>query len=98
MLMAAPYAVAVALALATPTVRRHPAVRALLWLVALEFTYFWLFEGTKLYLYVVHISPLCMMLLAATIVNLWRRQSRVPHWLLAAGVVAWAAVQIGGAL
>jgi len=97
-IQAAPYLLSALLALCTPTVRKHDGLRAILWLSGAEFLYFWLLEGTKLYLYVVHISPLLMILLAAGIVHgLWETWY-VPRWVLKSGVAIWVIVQVGGVL
>lgn len=90
-----PYALGAIIVAVTPTLRRNPALKAVLLLVGFEFVYFWLLEGTKLYLYVVHTGPLFMVLLAAALFHLWKSW-RVPNWLAATALGLWVLMQIGG--
>jgi len=76
------YAAGVAGAIFTKEIRQQRGSRALLIVTALFFTYLTLFEGTKLYLYMVHITPLYAALLAAWIAWCWRSRG-VPRWIIA---------------
>jgi len=76
------YAIGIGGAIFTREIRQHKGYRALLIITALFFTYLTLFEGTKLYLYMIHMTPLYAALLAAWINWCWRSRS-VPRWILA---------------
>jgi hypothetical protein len=76
------YAIGIGGALLTREIRQHRGYRALLILAAIFFTYLTLFEGTKLYLYMIHITPVFAALLAAWISWCWTSRS-VPRWILA---------------
>ena len=95
-LQAAPYALGLALAAATPEIRRHPGYRALLCLGACEIIYLWLFEGTKLYLYLIHVSSVCMLLLAAAVTSSSGISAKAPRWTLRAALAGWLLLQVGG--
>ncbi len=94
-LQSAPYVLASLFVLSTRKLRENPALQAVLCLVAFESIYFWLMEGTKLYLYVVHTSPLFMVLLAASIFNVWETK-RMPAWMISGALALWVTMQIGG--
>jgi hypothetical protein len=100
LVQAIPYALGFGLAATTPAVRRHPGYRAILWLAGFEFFYFWLLEGTKLYLYTVHISSLCMLLLAAGLMNAALNttglHARIPRGVQRTAFAMWLLVQVGG--
>lgn len=77
-------------------IRRHPGCRTLtLWALGC-FVYFWLFESTRLFLYVVHIAPICLVLLVAGGALLVRERSVLPKWVAVAGGAAFVAIHIGG--
>jgi hypothetical protein len=91
-----PYVLGLAGAPAIGPVRRNPRTRILiLWAVGC-FVYFWLFESTRLFLYVVHIAPICLVLLVACGDWLVRQRALVPRWVAVAGLAAFLAIQIGG--
>jgi 4-amino-4-deoxy-L-arabinose transferase-like glycosyltransferase len=76
------YALGIGGAMFTREIRQHKGFRALMIIIILFFTYLTLFEGTKLYLYMVHITPLYAVLLAAWISWCWRTRS-APRWIIA---------------
>jgi hypothetical protein len=69
----------------------------ILWALAI-FVYFWLFESTRLFLYVVHIAPICLVLLVACGDWLVRQRALVPRWVAVAGLAAFLVIQAGGCL
>jgi 4-amino-4-deoxy-L-arabinose transferase-like glycosyltransferase len=79
--LVAAYAMGVALSLASQRVRENRHYRALLISSALIVVYFTWFEGTKLYLYLVHLTPALSALLAASAVQLWQRYRLRPFAL-----------------
>jgi hypothetical protein len=76
------YGIGIAGAIFTRAIRQNKGYRALLIIAAMFFTYLTLFEGTKLYLYMIHITPVFAALLAAWISWCWRSRS-APRWILA---------------
>ena len=91
-----PYLLGLGGALAIGPVRKNPRIRILiLWALGV-FVYFWLFESTRLFLYVVHIAPICLVLLVACGDWLVRQRASVPRWVAAAALAAFLAIQIGG--
>src|SRR5260370_20157475 len=88
-------ALGIGLALGIRAIRQHPGYRPLIVMAAINFVYFWLFEGTKLYLYTIHVTPYCMALLAASLYWLWEN-GRVPKLVLAGTVAAAVLVQVAG--
>ena len=77
------YAASVAGALLIRRIRSHRGYQALLVLSAIIFVYFTLMEGTKLYLYLIQLSPILTALLAAVIASLWQRRV-LRRWLVPA--------------
>jgi hypothetical protein len=93
-----PYVIGLGGALSIGPLRRNPRTRILiLWAIGC-FVYFWLFESTRLFLYVVHIAPICLVLLVACGDWLLRQRTLVPRWVAAAGLAAFLAIQVGGCL
>ncbi len=75
--------------------RRMAGVRIFLILAAIHFGFLTFFEATKQGCYLVHIIPLLVILLAVWIVTLWKT---LPPWtrpIQAAGVAAFALLQLG---
>ncbi len=91
------YAIGIGGAILTRAIRQHKGYRALLILTALCFTYLTLFEGTKLYLYMIHITPLYAALLAAWISWCWRSGS-VPRWILAPAFCSLILLHLTGSI
>ena len=91
-----PYLLGLGGALAISPVRRNPACRVfILWALGC-FVYFWLFESTRLFLYVVHIAPICLVLLVVCGDWLVRRRAILPRWAAMAGVALFLTIQAGG--
>jgi len=91
-----PYLLGIGGALAIRPVRGSRGCRILICWALGVFVYFWLFESTKLFLYVVHIAPICLVLLVACGDWLVDQRHIVPRWAAIAGVAAFLAIQIGG--
>jgi 4-amino-4-deoxy-L-arabinose transferase-like glycosyltransferase len=89
------YGASIVLAVATREVRQQKCYRALLIIAALWFGYFTFFEGTKLYLYLVHPAPVYVTLLAAVIRTWWSR-GRVFRLAAATAVIGAVAVGLAG--
>jgi hypothetical protein len=94
-LLVAVYAVGIVGALLIAEIRRLDGCRVLLVLASWFFLYFWLLEGTKLYLYVVQIAPMFLGLVALLIDWAWRRRF-LPRPLIATFVAAMFFSQMAG--
>lgn len=91
------YAVGVGGALFTREIRQNKGYRALLIIAAMFFTYLTLFEGTKLYLYMIHITPIFAALLAVLISRCWKSRS-VPRWILAPAFCSLILLHLTGSI
>ena len=89
------YAAGIAGALFTREIRRHKGARALLILAAIYFAYFTFFEGTKLYLYLVHTAPLYVAILALWIRWIWMNR-RAVRWITAPAVCGLILIHLAG--
>jgi 4-amino-4-deoxy-L-arabinose transferase-like glycosyltransferase len=67
-------------ALTTPAIRRNRGYQLLLATATVAFVYFWLFEGTKLYLYLAYLTPMLDAILAEWLWSCWqtRPSFRIP--------------------
>lgn len=74
--LVAAYALGIAGAICTPEIRSSKGYRALLIISAIFFAHQTFLEGTKLYFYLVHITPLYAALLAAWVHSCWVNRSR----------------------
>lgn len=90
-----PYAAGIVGVLTAQGLRRQPFFQAILLLAVGESVYFWLLEGTKLYLYIVHTAPLFLTLFAAWVVDGMRR-NRLPRMAVLAGFGIWLVLQVAG--
>jgi len=79
----------------TREIRERKGYRALLIIAGLLFAYLTFLEGTKLYLYMVHIAPLYAALLAAWVHHCWANRS-VPRWMIAPAVSGLLLLHIAG--
>lgn len=91
------YAIGIGGAIFTRKIRQHKGYRALLIGTAVFFTYLTLFEGTKLFLYMIHITPLYAALLAVWISWCWSSRS-VPRWILAPGLCGLILLHLTGSV
>ena len=91
------YAVGIVGALFTRDVRQNKGYRALLIITAMFFTYLTLFEGTKLYLYMIHITPIFAALLAVFVSWCWKNRS-VPRFILAPAVCGLVLLHLTGSV
>jgi len=90
-----PYLLGLFGAVAVGAVRRRPGCRILiLWAISC-FLYFWLFESTRLFLYVVHIAPIFLALLVAVVASLVT-DGVFPDWVPPVAVASFLAVQLAG--
>ena len=89
------YFVGVIGALLTRSIRTPEGFRALLYLTGIYLLILTLVDGQKLSWYLVRVMPFYTALLAAFLTWLWR-SSRVPRWLIAAPVVLFLILQVGG--
>ncbi|MCI0490562.1 MAG: glycosyltransferase family 39 protein [Blastocatellia bacterium] len=89
------YVAGIAGALSTREIRRHRGYRALLILAAIYFAYFTFFEGTKLYLYLIHIAPLYAAILAAWVRWVWAN-ARAMRWITAPAVCGLILIHLAG--
>jgi hypothetical protein len=80
--LVAAYALGIAGAICAREIRSSRGYRALLIISALFFAHQTFLEGTKLHLYLVHITPLYATLLAAWVHSCWVNR-RLPRWILA---------------
>jgi hypothetical protein len=91
-----PYLLGLVGGLAIGPVRRRPGCRILIFWALGCFVYFWLLESTRLFLYVVHIAPICLVLLVACFAWLIRETNVLPKWAGMAGLAAFLVIQLGG--
>ena len=96
-LLALPYLAGLLGVLAIRELRRHPGYRLALWWALICVIYFWLLEGTRLYLYVVHVAPVCLFLLSAVVWWMYT-QRRVASVVLIGAFGAWLALEAGSAV
>jgi hypothetical protein len=89
------YAAGVLGAALTREIRGRKGCRALLVIAGLLFAYLTFLEGTKLYLYLVHIAPLYCALLAAWVHHCWVNRT-APRWALAAAVSGLLLLHVAG--
>ncbi|MFP5264731.1 MAG: ArnT family glycosyltransferase [Blastocatellia bacterium] len=93
--LVAAYALGVAGAVCTREVRSAKCYRALLIICALFFAHQTFLEGTKLHLYLVHITPLYAALLAAWVHSCWASR-RPPRWVMAPAFCALMLLHLAG--
>jgi hypothetical protein len=93
--LVAAYALGIAGAICTREIRSSKGYRALLIISAIFFAHQTLLEGTKLYLYLVHITPLYAALLAAWVHSCWMNR-RIPRWVTAFGFCGLAVLHLAG--
>jgi 4-amino-4-deoxy-L-arabinose transferase-like glycosyltransferase len=79
----------------TREIRERKGYRALLVIAGLLFAYLTFLEGTKLYLYMVHIAPLYAALLAVWVHHCWVNRS-APRWMIAPAVSGLLLLHIAG--
>jgi 4-amino-4-deoxy-L-arabinose transferase-like glycosyltransferase len=94
-LLLIPYIIGIGGVVTTPSLRKQPFLQAILLIAAGESVYFWLMEGTKLYLYIVHTVPLFLMLFAVWVMNAIR-QNRLPRAVVFAAFGIWLVLQGAG--
>lgn len=92
-----PYAAGLFGAIAAPQIRKSKAFQALLGCIAIYFTYFTLIEGTKLYYYLVHLTPFYAAILAAWIFHLRERVFLRP-WLITVALAGFILLQVSGVI
>ena len=92
LLLFLPLLVGLAGVLAAPALRRQRGYQLLLLLSAFEFIYFWLFESTKLYLYLVYLTPVLDSLLAVSLLYFWPTRKIA----VIAVVMSVACINLGG--
>ena len=90
-----PYACGVAGAIGIRELRRQKGVRSLLLLLALYFGFDWLFEGVKIYLYLIHLAPLYVALFAVCVRWVWVSHPKFRS-ATAVAVGLMAAIQLAG--
>jgi hypothetical protein len=93
--LVAAYATGIAGAICTREIRSSKSYRALLIISAIFFTQQTFLEGTKLHLYLVHITPLYAALLAAWIHSCWVNR-RLPRWMLAPMFCGFVLLHLSG--
>jgi hypothetical protein len=95
LLMFVPCVAGLAGALTTPAIRRNRGYQLLLASAGVTFVYFWLFEGTKLYLYLVYLTPMLDAILAEWLWSCWqtRLSLRIPVALTVAVILC---ITVGG--
>jgi len=93
--LVAAYALGVAGAICTREIRASKGYRALLIISAIFFAEQTFLEGTKLYLYLVHITPFFAALLARWIYSCWTNR-RLPRLLLAPAFCGLVALHLAG--
>lgn len=89
------YAAGVVGTIAVGALRRHSGNRVLLALTAINLLFLTFWDGSKNPLYLIHIVPLFAVVLAVWVRWCWERRV-IPRWMIAAGVCAFLAVQLGG--
>ena len=94
-LLLLPYAIGIVGALAAPQIRRSKGFQALFVCIAIYCAYFTLIEGTKLYYYLVHLTPFYAAVLALWVLHLWRQSWR-RRWMIAAALAGFLILQITG--
>jgi hypothetical protein len=93
------YIAGIAACMLIPVLRASLAVRTLLLITGLHFTYLTFFEGIKFTYYLVHIVPLFGMILAFPLESMWARYDSRLLRLAAASVIAvLLGIQVGGIL
>jgi 4-amino-4-deoxy-L-arabinose transferase-like glycosyltransferase len=93
--LVAAYALGVAGAICTRELRSSKGYRALLIISALFFAHQTFLEGTKLYLYLVHITPIYAALLAAWVHSCWVNR-RLPRWIVAPAFCGLVLLHLAG--
>lgn len=81
----------------TREIRERKQYRALLIIAGLLFAYLTFLEGTKLYLYLIHIAPIYSALLAVWIHHCWMNL-KAPRFLIASAVCGLLIVHIAGSV
>ncbi|HKP86184.1 MAG TPA: glycosyltransferase family 39 protein [Blastocatellia bacterium] len=89
------YAAGILGAIFTREIRERKGARALLIIAGLLFAYLTFLEGTKLYLYLIHIAPVYSALLALWIHHCWMTR-RAPRWIIAPAVCGLLLIHVAG--
>lgn len=89
------YAAGMLGAILTREIRRHKGYRALLIIAGLLFVYLTFLEGTKLYLYLIHIVPIYAAMFAAWVHRCWMNRS-VPRWVIATAMCGLLLFHLAG--
>jgi hypothetical protein len=95
--LVAAYAVGIAGAICTREIRSAKGYRALLIISALFFAHQTFLEGTKLYLYLVHITPLYAAMLAAWVHSCWVNR-RAPRRIMAPAFCGLILLHLAGSV
>ncbi len=95
LLLSLVYIIGVAGALFTRRIRAHKGWRALLIIAAIWFAYFTLLEGTKIHLYLIHMTPLYAILLAVWAHHCWAEKRAVGR-ATAVAVCGLLLIQVAG--
>jgi 4-amino-4-deoxy-L-arabinose transferase-like glycosyltransferase len=93
--LVAAYALGIVGAICTREIRSAKGYRALLIISALFFAHQTFLEGTKLHLYLVHITPLYAAFIAAWIHSCWGRR-RLPRRIMAPAFCAFVLLHLAG--
>jgi hypothetical protein len=89
------YAAGILGAILTREIREQKGYRALLIIAGLLFLYLTFLEGTKLYLYLIHIAPIYAAILAVWVHRCWMNRS-APRWIIAAAICGLLLVHLAG--
>jgi len=93
----AAYLIGVIGCLLTPSIRRRPGFKVVLFLIGIHWFYMTFYENMKFSFYLVHLLPLYCAAWAAFVLYLWRA-GHVPKLILAGALTGIALIEVGGIL